>query len=168
MHTREREFYASCSRIKTERRKKRLQKKELEKQLFRNYKELRRIRKEQWNLGYIDLVPPVQKGWKRFFVLKEDVAKTKDALFFQQIIDKINKPQFSFRKDFKVRQKQKGKKVYVDRLQPLPVIELYELRTKNLQNKNECISIMSKGVINFVDAIYGGQCWCSKSPGAWS
>lgn len=129
MHTREREFYASCSRIKTERRKKRLQKKELEKQLFRNYKELRCIRKEQWNLGYIDLVPPVQKGWKRFFVLKEDVAKTKDTLFFQQIIDKINKPQFSFRKDFKVRQKQKGKKVYVDRLQPLPVIELYELRT---------------------------------------
>jgi hypothetical protein len=131
MHTPEWEYYATCSRLKTERTKKRLQKKDLDKQLLQNYKKLRRIWKEQWNLGYTDLVPPVQKGWKRFFVLREDVTTTKDALLFQQILDKINminRPQFSFRKDFKVKRKQKGKKIYVDRPQLLPVIELYELR----------------------------------------
>lgn len=135
MHTREREFYASCSRLKTERTKKRLQKKDLEKQLIHLHKELKRIGREQHSLGYADLVPPVQKGWKRFFVLREDVARTNDAIFFQQIIDKINIPEYSHRKDFKKRQKQKGKKIYVDRIQQLPVIELYQLRKLKLTEK---------------------------------
>lgn len=135
MHTREREFYASCSRLKTERTKKRLQKKDLEKKLIHLCKELKRINREQHNLGYADLVPPVQKGWKRLFVLREDVARTNDAIFFQQIIDKINIPVYSHRKDFKKRKKQKGKKIYVDSIQQLPVIELYQLRTIKLTEK---------------------------------
>lgn len=137
MHLREREYYASCSRLKTERTKKRLREKDLEKQLIHLYKRLRHIRKEQNNLGYIDLVPPFQKGWKRFFVLRDDVLKSQDALFFQSILDKINTMQFSFRKDFKVKQKQKGKKVYVEREQPFPVIELYELKKIKLTEKEQ-------------------------------
>ncbi|MBL0330111.1 MAG: hypothetical protein IPP64_12005 [Bacteroidetes bacterium] len=112
-----------------------MQKKDLEKKLIYVYKELKRIRREHNNLGYADLVPPIQKGWKRFFVLREDVARTSDAIIFQQIIDKINVPAYSHRKDFKKRKKQKGKKVYVDCVQQLPVIELYQLRTLKLTEK---------------------------------
>lgn len=137
MHLREREYYASCSRLKTERTKIRLREKDLEKQLIQLYKRLRHIRKEQYNLGYIDLVPPFQKGWKRFFVLRDDVLKSEDAVFFQLLLDKINTMQFSFRKDFKVKQKQKGKKVFVEREQSFPVIELYELKKIKLTEKEQ-------------------------------
>ncbi len=135
MNIAEWEFDALCSRLKTEQTKRRLRHKDLEKQLIRKYKRLRQVYKEQNNLGYIDLIPPVQKGWKRFFVLREDVSKSDDAQFFQQLLDKINTTQYSFRKDFKVQQKQKGRKVYVEREQPFPVIELYELKELKLTEK---------------------------------
>lgn len=130
-------FYASCSRLKTKRRKKRLQRKDKDKQLIQLYKKLEQIRKEQNSLGYTDLIPPVQKGWKRFFVLHTDLARLDDALFFQQLLNKINITQFSFRRDFKIKQKRKGKKVYVDRDQPLPEIELYQLRRLNFTEKEQ-------------------------------
>jgi hypothetical protein len=129
------EFYASCSRLKSKRTKKRLQQKELEKQLIQQYKRLQQIRSEQMDLGFIDLVPPAQKGWKRFFVVREDVARSADALFFQELLDKINCTQWSIRKDFKVKRKQKGKKVFVARMQLLPTIELYQLRKIKLTEK---------------------------------
>ena len=135
MHISEREFYASCSRLKSKQTKKRLQHKDLEKQLIQQHKRLRHIRKEQNNLGYINLVPPVQKGWKRFFILREDVSRLENALFFQELLGKINTTELSFRKDFKVKQKQKGKKVYVEKEQPFPVIELYELKKIKLTDK---------------------------------
>ena len=137
MHTRERELYAFCSRLKSARTKKRLQHKDLEKQLIQLYKKLRHIRKEQRSLGYTDLVPPFQRGWKRFFVLRDDVSRLENAFFFQGLLDKINTTQFSSRKDFKVKRKQKGKKVYVEREQSFPVIELYQLRTIKLTEKEE-------------------------------
>lgn len=137
MHKREREFYASCSRLKSERTKKRLQHKDLEKQLIQLYKKLRHLREEQRNLGYTDLVPPFQRGWKRFFVLRDDVSRLENAFFFQGLLDKINTTQFSNRKNFKVKRKQKGKKVYVEREQSFPVIELYQLRTIKLTEKEQ-------------------------------
>jgi hypothetical protein len=82
------EFYASCSRLKSERTKNGLKKKHLEKQLIRFYKRTIQIWKEKKALGYKDLVPPVQKGWKRFFVLRADVALTPEAFFLQQYLIK--------------------------------------------------------------------------------
>jgi hypothetical protein len=126
------EFYASCSRLKSERTKNGLKKKDLEKQLIRSYKRLMQIWKEKEALGYKDLVPPVQKGWKRFFVLRADVVLIPEAFFLQQLLDKINSTQYSMQKDFKVKQKQKGKKVYVDTDQLFPVIKFSELKELKL------------------------------------
>jgi hypothetical protein len=72
-----------------------------------------------WNLGYEELNPPIQRGWKRYFVLREDISRSKDANFFQAILDKINMVQYSWKKDFKVKRRCRGKKIYVVREQEL-------------------------------------------------
>jgi hypothetical protein len=90
-----------CYQIKTARQKKRDIKTGQEKMLLRLHKEQTYIRQHQRNLGYVELNPPVVKGWKRYFVLREDVARSKDAVFYQNILDKINKVEYCNRKDFK-------------------------------------------------------------------
>jgi hypothetical protein len=42
-------------------------------------------------MGYVPLEPPVQRGWKRTFVLRADVASSAKAVFYQGILDKINR-----------------------------------------------------------------------------
>jgi hypothetical protein len=55
----------------------------------------------------------------RYFILRDDFARTKEAPFFQKILDKINTRQWSYRKDFKKKGRRFGKKVYNDREQNL-------------------------------------------------
>jgi hypothetical protein len=105
--------YIQCSRLRSARRRKRIEREDFNKQLIRLHKEERRIRDQIWDLGYEELIPPVQRGWKRSFVLRSDFAKRKDAKFFKGILDKINTTEYSWRKDFKIKRRKYGKKVYV-------------------------------------------------------
>jgi hypothetical protein len=89
------------------------------KQLVQLYKEERALYQQQRNLGWVPLYPPVQKGWKRFFVLRDDVAKGRQAEFFQNILNKINRYDWNYRKDFKVKKRKWGKKIYVVKPQKL-------------------------------------------------
>lgn len=82
-------------RLKSLRRKVRLKHLEFDKKLIKLYHEERAISRQIWNLGYEELKPPVQRGWKRYFVLREDTIRSKDAKFFQSILDKINTVQYS-------------------------------------------------------------------------
>ncbi len=59
------------------------------------------------------------RGYKRYFVLRDDVAKSKQANFFAGILQKINTTDYSYRKDFKVKKRKWGKKIYVVKQQPL-------------------------------------------------
>jgi hypothetical protein len=94
-----------CYQIKTARQKKRAVKEAQEKLLISLHKERRQLWQQQRNLGYVELNPPIVKGWKRYFVLRDDVARSKDAAFYQGILDKINKVECCNRKDFKRRTK---------------------------------------------------------------
>jgi len=40
-----------------------------------------------------DLRPPYQRGWNRFFVLREDMKQDSKAKFFIQLLEKINTKQ---------------------------------------------------------------------------
>ncbi len=117
-------------RLKSLRRKKRLQYLDFDKKLIKLYKEERAISKQIWNLGYEELNPPIQKGWKRSFVLLDDVRRSKDGRFFQGILDKINTVQYSWKKDFKGKRRQRGKKIYVVREQELERLGELSLRKK--------------------------------------
>ncbi len=106
-------------RLRTARHKKRMQYEDFDKHLI----QLEKKRVELWmkrrNLGWEPLTPPIQKGWKRFFVLRDDVANSNSADFYQGILDKINTSLWSYRKDFLVRKRKFGKKTYVVKQQKL-------------------------------------------------
>lgn len=102
-----------CYRLRNARQKKRMQYEDFDKHLIQLYKEERALYKQQRNLGWEPLIPPVQKGWKRFFVLRDDVARSRNAEFFQNILNKINTYDWSYRKDFKIKKRKFGRKKYV-------------------------------------------------------
>jgi hypothetical protein len=106
-------------RLRTARQKKRMQYEDFDKQLIQLHKEDRALWKQKQNLGWEPLVPPVQKGWKRFFVLREDVAVGRHAAFFGNILKKINTYDWSHRKDFKVKKRRFGRKKYGVKTQSL-------------------------------------------------
>jgi hypothetical protein len=101
-----------CYHLRTARHKKRMQYKDFDKQLIQLHKEEKALYEQRRNLGWEPLIPPVQKGWKRFFVLRDDVARSKQAEFFQNILNKINTYDWSYRKDFIIKKRKFGRKRY--------------------------------------------------------
>lgn len=106
-------------RLRTRRQKIRAQHKHFEKKLIALGRERSELYYQLRNLGWVDLDPPIMRGWKRFYVLRPDVARSKQAKFFEAILDKINTTMYSSRKDFKVKKRKFGKKVYVVKEQQL-------------------------------------------------
>jgi hypothetical protein len=106
-------------RIRNARQKKRMQHEDFEKQLITWHKGEIALWRQRSNLGWVPLIPPFQKGWKRSFVLRPDVARGKHAVFFDSILKKINTHDWSHRKDFLVKRKKFGKKIYVVKHQQL-------------------------------------------------
>lgn len=141
------ESYALCSRLKTKRQKKRLQRHDSDKKLIKISRELKRLQKEQANLGYKELDPPVQRGWKRLFILGPGVERNTDRAFFQSLLDKINNEQYSHRRDFKKKIRKKGKKIHVLRVQTLS--EFYEGSFKRLKlTEKEKLYFIEKWELN--------------------
>lgn len=87
---------------------------------------------EIWNLirkqPLVTLEKPYQKGYVRKFILREDVALSKDSEFFQSILDCINNEQYSDNKKFrhKVKVKGKRKKVLEVKRQYLSFVTFYD------------------------------------------
>jgi len=98
--------------LRTARQRKRAQRESFEKKLRALGRERVELRRKKNNLGWVELDPPVMRGWKRFFVLRDDVAESIYATFFQNILDKINTTTFSNRKDFKVKKKRQRRWKY--------------------------------------------------------
>jgi len=98
--------------FKTIRRKKRLQKKDKEKQLIQLAKTQKQLHKKRHDLPLVQLEQPYQRGWVRSFILREDVADSMDAEFFKDLLIKINTENFSHHKSFRVKRKRFGKKVF--------------------------------------------------------
>jgi hypothetical protein len=76
-----------------------------DKELRRLDKECRHVSELIRNLGYEELNPPIQRGYKRLFVLTEETKRSSKADFYQGILDKINtiwySPVKTFNKDRK-------------------------------------------------------------------
>lgn len=137
MATAEWETYVLTGRFKSERRRKREAKEGHDKKLIQKYKELEKIKSVQQKLGYRDLIPPVQKGWKRFFILRPDVLVSSEKDFFLEFLEKINTTTYSHRKDFKHKRKRNGKKVDVERVQKLKEFFIYEFKKSELTEKEK-------------------------------
>jgi len=126
-----------CYRLRTARQKKRMQYKDFDKRLIQLYKEEKALYVQKRSLGWEPLIPPVQKGWKRYFVLRDDVARSKQAVFFQNILQKINTVDWSYRKDFMIRKRRSGKKKYLVKEQKLKKPDEYDFSKMEFSDKEK-------------------------------
>jgi len=102
-----------------------------DKMLIELSKEYSELRRRQNLLGWEPLLLPVQKGWIRFFVLREDVAQSKQAEFFEGVLKKINTYDWSDRRNFLVKRRFRGRKYYV--VKPQKLKELYSWEFERLE-----------------------------------
>ena len=106
-------------RIRPARAKKRAVKTGREKQLRKLDRESAELWRQQRDLGFVTLDPPLMRGWKRTFVLREDVARSRYADFYRQVLEKINTVQTHPDRKFLVKKRMKGRKKQVPRKQHL-------------------------------------------------
>lgn len=118
-------------KLKTARQKKRLQKKDFDKQLIQINRKRHTLFRQKQALPMVPLEEPYQKGWKRFFVLRDDVSRSDQAGFYQGILDKINTVQYSGDKSFKLKGKRKRKKIQKDRRQLLKEFDEWQWHNRN-------------------------------------
>ena len=117
-------------RLRTVRQKKRMQYEDFDKGLIQIGKEERRLWRQSRNPGWQPLLPPVQRGWNRFFVLREDVAAGRNAEFWENILMKINTCDWSYRKDFKIKRRKFGRKIYEVKPQRLRRLEAFDFKNQ--------------------------------------
>jgi len=58
----------------------------------------------------VQLEEPYQRGWKRSFILREDVARCHAAEFYAILLAKINTETYSTNKGFTHKKRRRGKK----------------------------------------------------------
>lgn len=95
------------------------------------------IRNQIRNLGYEELNPPIQRGYKRLFVLTNETKYSKRADFYQNILDKINTIRYSPHKTFK--QKKRKWKYQVCNEQELQTPDSWSFHNKkNFTEEEKC------------------------------
>ncbi len=124
-----------CYRLKIKRQKQRAVKTAFDKKLLTLNKERNTLYKLKYNLGWEDLNPPVIRGFKRTFIVRDDVAKSKDAEFFTQLLQKINTVDKSPFKTFTKKIRKFGKKIKVAKPQYLQELQEYEVVKLKLTEK---------------------------------
>ena len=117
-------------RLRTARQKKRAQREAFDKQLIGLYLEEKALRQKRWDLGWEPMIPPIQRGWKRFFVVRPDVARGRHGEFFAAILEKINTCDYFHRKDFLVKKGRKRRKKWTVR--PLALGQLHRSEFEKL------------------------------------
>ncbi|MEO7976837.1 hypothetical protein [Flavobacterium sp.] len=139
--------YIKCSRLKNKRRKKRLVKEDFEKQLVQLSKRRHAIYLAIKNLPLIELKEPYQKGWVRFFVVRKDVLRSPDGVFYENVLEKINTFQFSNQKIFMNRKKRFGKKAENPKEQFVSNISISDWNTNTFElteKEKSCFTLVEK------------------------
>jgi hypothetical protein len=112
-------------RIKSARRKRRLVKTDHDKQLI----QLDKRRSELWDQrNKLPLVPlgyPYQRGWKRFFALRDDLKHSPRAGFYEALLLKINTIEYHHDKSFKRKKRRKKRYGFEVKKQLLREFDLY-------------------------------------------
>jgi len=100
----------------------------------------------------VQLEEPYQRGWKRSFILREDVARCHAAEFYAILLAKINTETYSTNKGFTHKKRRRGKKVHEVRPQQLADFYTWEW------NHPKC---------KLTDAerthFYQKECWCKRA-----
>lgn len=119
------------TRLKSKRKKKRLVKTDLEKEVRKHFKRRAEIWNEKRNIPLVPLEVPYQKGYVRYFVLREDIKNEKEIAFFSAILKKINTEQFAQTKKFTKKEKRNRKRIDIPMIQHLRKLYPYEFSGKD-------------------------------------
>ena len=114
------------SRLRNLRSRKRIAREDHEKYLRECIKRQKVLFKQRRELPLVPLEKPYQKGYVRFFVLREDVRQGKQADFFATLLEKINTYQYADNRKFQKKKKRRGKRVYIARKQELYTFSQWE------------------------------------------
>ena len=114
------------SRLRNLRSRKRIVREDHEKYLRECIKRQKALFKQRRELPLVPLEKPYQKGYVRFFVLREDVRQGKQADFFATLLEKINTYQYADKRKFQKKKKRRGKRVYIARKQELYTFSQWE------------------------------------------
>lgn len=112
-------------RLRSVRNRKRTIKKDVEKQIRKKYKRSDELWEIRRNMPMIPLDEPYQLGFVRFFVVRDDVMRSKDGAFFEGILKKINTYMYSGSRQFLKKKRKSGRRIYVEREQKLNRISSY-------------------------------------------
>ena len=118
--------YIDGSRLRSLRSRKRIAREDHEKYLRECCNRHAELEKQRRNLPLVPLEKPYQKGYVRFFVLREDVRQGKQADFFATLLEKINTYQYADTRKFQKKKKRRGKRVYIARKQELYAFNQWE------------------------------------------
>ncbi|WP_326981405.1 hypothetical protein VUJ46_14220 [Chryseobacterium sp. MYb264] len=113
-------------RLRSLRSRKRIIRKDVEKQIRKKYKRSDELWKIRRNIPLVSLMEPYQKGFVRFFVVRDDVKRSKDGDFFQGILDKINTKMYSETRKFLKKKRKFGRRIYVEREQKLARLSTHQ------------------------------------------
>ncbi len=133
-------------RIKSIRRKKRLVKLDFDKHLIKLSKTREQLWQQQRNLPMVPLEHPYQRGWKRLFVLRDDIKRGPAAEFYETLLKKINTVQYHHDRSFKFKKRRKKKYGYKMRKQELREIDQYDWvnnRLKLFEKEQACFTCVS-------------------------
>lgn len=120
-------------RLRSLRSRKRTIRKDVEKQIRKKYKRSKELWEIKRDIPWIPLEEPYQRGFVRFFVVTEEVMRTKDAEFFEGILKKINTFMYSEIRHFLKKKKKFGRRIYVEREQKLKSLSSYEWNNPKIQ-----------------------------------
>lgn len=112
-------------RLRSLRSRKRTIKKDVEKQIRKKYQRSKDVSEILRNLPLIPLENPYQLGFIRFFVVRDDVMRSKDGAFFEELLKKINTYMYSGSRQFLKKKRKFGRRIYVEKEQKLRSISSY-------------------------------------------
>lgn len=110
------------------RRRTRCKKMDFGKQMIRLDKLRDTLYRKRRSLGWEPVNPPVMRGWKRSFVLREDVARSPQSALYERILQRINTVQYSKTRDFTNKRRRKRKKEPPEREHHLLKAKRYEFQ----------------------------------------
>lgn len=119
-------------RLRSLRSRKRIIRKDLEKQIIKKHKRSQELWKIRRDTPLVPLEPPYQKGFVRFFVVSDDVKRSKDGGFFEGLLEKINTEMYSEIRRFLQKKRKSGRRIYVERKQELKRLSTYDWNNPRL------------------------------------
>ena len=107
-----------------ERREKRKEIESNDKKLLALEREYHKLLDIKWKMPSIPLPVPIQKGYKRFMTLREDIKRRKDADIIQQCLKKVNVTMYCDNAEFERKDWKTGKQIFINpELHPIGVGE---------------------------------------------